>query len=62
MLRVMYPNMTICTPAIRPAWAFVADGRRRATLAEAIFVGANRIVVGRSITQASDPYAAAMRT
>lgn len=54
------------TPAIRPAWAVVAGDDqnldRAMTPAEAIRAGADRIVVGRPITQAENPYDAVMRT
>ena len=53
-------------PAIRPAWAVVANDdqnlKRAMTPAEAIKAGADRIVVGRPITQAENPYDAVMRT
>lgn len=54
----------LVTPGIRPAWASVAgdDQKRVATPAEAITAGAERIVVGRPITQATDPRAAVERT
>lgn len=66
MLRQMLGNkMTINTPAIRPAWAIVPgdDNAGNSTNpAEAIRLGATRIVVGRPILQAPSPYDAAMRT
>jgi orotidine-5'-phosphate decarboxylase len=46
-------------PGIRPAGAAVGDQRRVATPGEAILRGATRLVVGRPITQADDPKAAA---
>lgn len=58
--------MTINTPNIRPAWAAVKgdnqNAKRSMTPAEAIAAGANRIVVGRPITQAPNPREAVMRT
>ncbi len=64
--RIIGPNMTINTPAIRPTWAIVpADDQnpeRIMTPAKAIKAGADRIVVGRPITKAKDPYDAVMRT
>ena len=46
-------------PGIRPAGASVGDQKRIATPAEAIRRGASRLVVGRPITHAADPKAAA---
>ncbi|PIR38606.1 MAG: orotidine-5'-phosphate decarboxylase [Candidatus Zambryskibacteria bacterium CG10_big_fil_rev_8_21_14_0_10_42_12] len=58
--------MSINTPAIRPKWALVRGDdqniKRTMTPELAINAGADRIVVGRPITQSSDPYAAVMRT
>lgn len=67
MLRAQVGNrMTLNTPAIRPHWAFVEgddqNPDRARTPAEAIRLGADRVVIGRPITQAADPYAAVMRT
>jgi orotidine-5'-phosphate decarboxylase len=54
------------TPAIRPEWAIVEgddqNPERIMTPAKAIKAGADRIVVGRPIVRAKDPYDAAMRT
>lgn len=59
-------NMTINTPAIRPGWSVVKNDdqnqKRVMTPADAILAGADRIVVGRPITQAEKPYDAVMRT
>ena len=49
----------IVTPGIRPAGTASQDQRRIATPADAIAAGATRLVVGRPITQASDPVGAA---
>ncbi len=49
----------IVTPGVRPAGADSGDQKRIATPANAIAAGADHIVVGRPIWQASDPKAAA---
>lgn len=67
MLRKEFGDkITINTPAVRPTWAMVAgddqNPKRAKTPAEAIAAGADRIVVGRPITQAKDPLEAVKRT
>ena len=52
-------DMLIVTPGIRPAGAEAGDQKRVATPAEAICNGADYLVVGRPVTQARDPGAAA---
>jgi len=52
-------DMLLVTPGIRPAGAAAGDQKRVATPAEAIRDGADYLVVGRPITGASDPRAAA---
>lgn len=58
--------LSLNTPAIRPAWAVVAgddqNPERIMTPAKAIKAGADRIVIGRPITRAENPYDAVMRT
>lgn len=49
----------IVTPGVRPAGAALGDQKRVATPAQAIADGADHIVVGRPIWQATDPRAAA---
>ena len=52
-------DFLIVTPGVRPAGAATQDQSRITTPAQAIENGANYIVVGRPITQAADPQAAA---
>jgi orotidine-5'-phosphate decarboxylase len=53
------PDFLIVTPGIRPASAATNDQARIATPASAIAAGADYLVVGRPITGAPDPVAAA---
>ena len=54
-------NFLVVTPGIRPAQNESEDQKRVATPAAAIFAGASYLVVGRPITGASDPVAAAQQ-
>ena len=54
-------HLLIATPGIREPGGAVDDHKRHATPAEAIVRGADYLVVGRPITQAADPVAAARR-
>jgi len=53
------PDVTLVVPGIRPEGAMTGDQARVMTPPEAIAAGADWIVVGRPITQAADPAAAA---
>jgi orotidine-5'-phosphate decarboxylase len=53
------PGPKLVVPGIRPAGAAVGDQARVMTPAEAVAAGADWIVVGRPITGATDPAAAA---
>ena len=57
--RTVGAGMLLVTPGIRPAGASAGDQKRAATPAEAIRNGADYLVVGRPVTQAPDPRAAA---
>lgn len=52
-------DITLVVPGIRPAGSASDDQTRRATPTEAIAAGADLLVVGRPIRNASDPVAAA---
>jgi orotidine-5'-phosphate decarboxylase len=53
------PDVTLITPGIRPAGAAAHDQARTATPEEALRAGADLLVIGRPITSAPDPGAAA---
>jgi orotidine-5'-phosphate decarboxylase len=59
MRGIVGPDMRLVTPGIRPAGAAIGDQKRVMTPAEAISAGADHLVVGRPVTQAKDPKAAA---
>src|SRR6195256_1474886 len=52
-------QMNLVTPGIRPAGTAAGDQKRIMTPARAIAAGADYLVVGRPITEAADPKAAA---
>ena len=52
-------EIAIVTPGVRPAGASHGDQARVVTPAQAIAAGASHIVIGRPITEAPNPSAAA---
>ena len=52
-------SFLVITPGVRPAGADAGDQKRVATPAAALHAGASHLVIGRPITQADDPRAAA---
>lgn len=53
------PEVFLCTPGIRPVGASVGDQARVETPAAAFAAGSNLLVVGRPLSEAADPAAAA---
>lgn len=53
------PNFILMVPGIRPSWAAGNDQKRVLTPREAMQAGATHLVIGRPITAAPDPLAAA---
>ena len=60
LARILPPGCLKVTPGIRPAGSAAHDQARVATPAAALRGGATHLVVGRAITQAPDPAAAAL--
>ncbi|CAN5231470.1 orotidine-5'-phosphate decarboxylase [soil metagenome] len=58
---VVGPDVVLITPGVRPAGADVQDQARVATPEQALADGADLFVIGRPITGAADPGAAAAR-
>jgi orotidine-5'-phosphate decarboxylase len=54
-------DFLLVVPAVRPSWAGADDQKRVTTPRQAIELGADILVVGRPITGAADPAAAARR-
>jgi orotidine-5'-phosphate decarboxylase len=57
--KIVGDKMALVTPGIRPAGSATDDQKRIMTPAKAIAAGADYLVVGRPITEAADPKAAA---
>jgi orotidine-5'-phosphate decarboxylase len=53
------PDLLVVTPGVRPSGAAVGDQKRAATPTAAIAAGVDYLVVGRPVTAAADPRAAA---
>ena len=54
-------DFKIVTPGIRPSWSAANDQKRITTPKEAVTMGADYMVIGRPITAADTPQAAALR-
>jgi orotidine-5'-phosphate decarboxylase len=52
-------RLLLVTPGVRPAGSAAGDQKRVTTPREAILRGADHLVIGRPITAAADPRAAA---
>jgi len=59
MRKVLGDELVIVTPGIRPAGSAAGDQRRVMTPADAIEAGSDYLVIGRPISKANDPRAAA---
>ena len=59
MRAALGPDMILVTPGVRPAGAAAGDQKRVMTPSLAIAAGADFLVVGRPVTEAPDPRAAA---
>ena len=55
------PEFILMVPGIRPTWAASNDQKRIMTPSDAVKAGASCLVIGRPITSAEDPAAAAER-
>jgi orotidine-5'-phosphate decarboxylase len=62
MLRAdLGPTFKLITPGVRPIWSAANDQKRFMSPADALKAGADYLVIGRPITAAPDPSAAATR-
>ena len=59
--RELGPDFKLVVPGIRPTWAAAGDQKRIMTPSQAVDAGADYLVIGRPITGADDPRAAAQR-
>lgn len=59
MVRSLAPEVRTVVPGIRPAGVGADDQARPATPSEAVHAGADLLVIGRAVTHAEDPAAAA---
>ncbi len=57
--RELGENFIVVCPAVRPTWAIVNDQIRIVSPSDAIKAGADYMIIGRPITMAHDPIAAA---
>ena len=55
------PGFKLVTPGVRPSWAARDDQKRVMTPEDALAAGSDYLVIGRPITKADDPAAAAAR-
>lgn len=60
LVRALAPDVVTVVPGIRPAGVGVDDQARPATPTSAIQAGATVLVIGRAVTHAEDPIAAAI--
>ena len=58
-VRAAWPDATIIVPGVRPSGSAVGDQKRVMTPRDALAAGASVLVIGRPITGADDPVAAA---
>ena len=59
--KALGPDFKLITPGIRPVWATSDDQKRVVSPADAVAMGSDVLVIGRPITKADDPVAAAQK-